>query len=650
MTLPFEFLNPAGLWMLSALAPLIVLYILKIKRQRLRVPSTWLWVSAQRDLLAKSPFQRLTPQIPLFLQILIILLLSLALARPSTRSEAISGDHLALVIDTSASMSALDESGKTRLELAKASALRVIDALGPSSDAMVLEAGHDARIASPMDRDRRRLQAAIEMLQTSDTEGDLGTAVALAVDRLRQLGGQVRVIVFTDGALAHPDSLSSVSIPMQLVKVGSTIDNAAIVRVDVRRGRDAKADTDQVQVFAMLANYGTRARESFVTLRQHNASDVLASRKVLLQPGEKAPVVLSFEAVPGDIGQGLLVQLSPADAMPVDDVAYARVPPGEEISVIGLGKRSPWIERAFRSDPNVAWEEGSVSDLESGAIPPGALVVIEGQCPTVLPPGDMLILNPPEGPCLTTTVKGLVDKPMITSWATADQRFRFLTLDGVLMEKARLLGVDNPRHELIHAREGAIAADVSLPGRTVTLVGFDVGDTNWPYKASFVLFVRNLVELARTHRSHGVVGAGKAGEPVRLAVPHHVQEVKVVGPGEVTQSLRARDGLAIVPSTQKAGINHASWGKPIPGSVVFAINLTSENESDVRDKPLEFTSSDVKTTTAEQVSQSHTEWSWLLAVLALAAVITDVWYLTRKPRFRSLSATLQPKRPERTAT
>jgi hypothetical protein len=652
MKLPFELLNPAGLWMLSALVPLVVLYILKIKRQRLRVPSTWLWVAAQRDLLAKSPFQRLTPQIPLLLQILAIILLSLALARPATRSDAIAGDHLALVIDTSASMSALDESGKTRIEIAKAAAASVVDALGPGSDAMVLDAGHDARIASPLERDRRRLKAAIEVLDASHAEGDLGAAVALAVDRLRQLGGQSRVVVFTDGALAHRDALSSVSMPLEVVQIGSPIDNAAIVRVDVRSGRDAALNTEQVQTFAMLANYGMRPRELFVTLRQHNASDVLASRKVLLQPGERSPVVLSFEAVPGDIGQGLLVQISPADAMPVDDVAYGRVPPGAQIPVVmaSAGKRSPWVERAFRSDPHVELMEGSLSGLESGAVPAGALVVIDGACPKVLPPGDVLIINPPQGQCLTAVVKDVVDKPMITSWATADQRFRFLTLDGVLLEKARLLQVDSARDELIHTREGTIAADVSLPGRTATLISFDVGETNWPYKASFVLFVRNLVEQARSHRAHGVGGAGKAGDPARLAVPHNVEEVEILGPGDTKQAVKAREGLAIVPGTNRAGIYHASWGKPAPGSVAFAVNLTSENESDVREKPLNVSAAGANVTTADRVSNAHTEWSWFLAVFALTVVLADVWYITRKPRARGPAMTpLQPRRPERSA-
>ncbi|MEO7110729.1 MAG: BatA domain-containing protein, partial [Polyangiaceae bacterium] len=101
-----ELLNPRGLLLLAALIPLVVMYILKIRRERLRVPSTWLWAAAERDLLAKHPFKKLVAQVPLILQILALLLLVLALSRPAARGGTIIGDHIAIVIDTSASMGA----------------------------------------------------------------------------------------------------------------------------------------------------------------------------------------------------------------------------------------------------------------------------------------------------------------------------------------------------------------------------------------------------------------------------------------------------------------------------------------------------------------------------------------------------------------
>ena len=91
----FHFLDPKGLLLLAGLVPLVVLYILKIKRQRQRVSSTWLWASAQRDLLAKHPFRKLVPELPLLLEILALIALAVALARPSTRGGTSDGQSYA---------------------------------------------------------------------------------------------------------------------------------------------------------------------------------------------------------------------------------------------------------------------------------------------------------------------------------------------------------------------------------------------------------------------------------------------------------------------------------------------------------------------------------------------------------------------------
>jgi hypothetical protein len=95
-----HFLEPRGLLLLAGLVPLVVLYILKVKRHRQVVSSTWLWAAAQRDLAAKHSFRRLVAELPLILQVLALVALAVALARPSSRGGAIEGDHVAIVVDT----------------------------------------------------------------------------------------------------------------------------------------------------------------------------------------------------------------------------------------------------------------------------------------------------------------------------------------------------------------------------------------------------------------------------------------------------------------------------------------------------------------------------------------------------------------------
>lgn len=648
MRLPFEALSPSGLWLLAGLVPLVVLYILKIRRQRLRVPSVWLWASVRRDLMARSPFQRLVVQVPLVLQALALVLLALALARIGSRGRTIVGDHVAIVVDTSASMSAEDPSGRTRMELAREAAEKVLASLTPGGDAMIVEAGREATVVAPLDRDPKRLRAAIEHLSAADVEGDLGAGVALAVDRLRQLGGMRRIVVVTDGALAKEGALSGASLPLDVVKVGDDVDNAAIIRVDVRAGADPVTHADQVQAFAMIANFGRRPRELYVTLREENASDVLASRRILVEPGQRLPVELTWNPSPGDVGRGLVLDASPHDAMPVDDVAYARVPAGQKMPVVlAAAKPSAWIERALASDPNVELSTLAPADLAAGVFPIDALVVADGVCPPDGGVNDLLVVDPPKGRCLGATVGETVEHPLVTSWATNDARLRFLTLDDVHLARASMLAVDGAEQKLVRVSDGTVVADASGPGRSATIVGFDVGDSDWPLKASFVIFMRNVVEMARARRAHGITGALHAGEPMRISVPATAARVRVDGPNGESREVPARAGLAVVADVRKAGLWHVSWQGQRAGSAVVATNLASEHESDVRAKPLVVEKGEVAVTTADRVPESHTEWTWLLAALALALLVADVLWLTRRPRTRTPAAPLRPKLPDR---
>src|SRR5690606_34568014 len=127
----------------------------------------------------------------LILQALALIALAVAAAKPATRGKAIEGDHVAIVIDTSASMAAQDPvAGKTRIDLAKETAHEIVASLPPGSDALILDAGRDTRIALPPDRDTRRMHDAIDKLRAREVEGDLASALALAVGRLSQLGGK----------------------------------------------------------------------------------------------------------------------------------------------------------------------------------------------------------------------------------------------------------------------------------------------------------------------------------------------------------------------------------------------------------------------------------------------------------------------------
>ena len=175
-------------WMLAAAAavgvPIALHFFFKARYQ----PLPWAAMSFLREALEQTS-RRLKFQewILLLLRCLVILLLALAfarLARPSAGTAGRGGAVDAVfVFDTSYSMGATDDDGKTRLELAKSAALAVLDTLPPNSSVQLLACADRTFPLGPVNRfnldQARQLIPAVELTGLS---GDLlpGLTDALA--------------------------------------------------------------------------------------------------------------------------------------------------------------------------------------------------------------------------------------------------------------------------------------------------------------------------------------------------------------------------------------------------------------------------------------------------------------------------------------
>src|SRR5712672_2746937 len=108
-----------------SISALLVLYFLKLRRREIAVSSTILWRKAVQDLQVNAPFQKLRKNLLLLLQLLLLLFLCAALARPVMNFKQGAGKLTVILVDRSASMAAkdADNNKRTRLEQAKRLAL-----------------------------------------------------------------------------------------------------------------------------------------------------------------------------------------------------------------------------------------------------------------------------------------------------------------------------------------------------------------------------------------------------------------------------------------------------------------------------------------------------------------------------------------------
>ena len=213
--------------------PLVVaFYLLKLRRDQAVVPSTLLWQRLVADVEANAPWQKLRRSLLLLVQLLLVVILALLAARPFVERPAGLARDLVVVVDTSASMQAVDVT-PSRLDAAKQAAIDALRDLPSGGKVSVIAAGRTARVVANGTADLARVKQAILGIEATNAVGDLGDALRLA-SALAARSGDAEILVATDAALAVPPS-GSLDAPLRVLQVGRDAKNQAIVALAVRQ-------------------------------------------------------------------------------------------------------------------------------------------------------------------------------------------------------------------------------------------------------------------------------------------------------------------------------------------------------------------------------------------------------------------------------
>ena len=167
-----NFISPQNLLFLPLIGIVILLYVLRLKRKERVISSTLLWQTALRDLQANAPWQKLRSSLLMWLQILFLVVAILALIRPAIKVLAGGGQSIAIIMDSSASMAATDVA-PSRLGFAKSEASRLINALSSGDEAMLISAGAQTRVLTPLTTAKNQIKSALNKAKTTDTNCNL---------------------------------------------------------------------------------------------------------------------------------------------------------------------------------------------------------------------------------------------------------------------------------------------------------------------------------------------------------------------------------------------------------------------------------------------------------------------------------------------
>jgi len=611
-------LAPASLALLGLLPVVVLLYFLKLKRREEPIASTYLWRRAIEDMRVNALFQRLRQNLLLWLQLLLLALLVMALARPAMKVRRREGQRYICLIDTSASMAARDVA-PNRLEAAKGQALELVANMRRFDRMMLMTFDTKPAVLVPFTNVKSQLRGAIEDIRTRETSTDFSQAV----DLIAALGPEVRgahLYLLSDGGFDTKTVTEAPGVEFHYVRIGEGGENLGITALDARRSIEY---WDQPQAFVRLQNFGSMDADTRLEL--YLAGELFDARSVKVPAGESAAVVFSD---PG-LTEGLVkVVLAEEDDLAADNTAWLSLTAPRQVRTLIVSPGNYFLELAIRKDPLCAPVFMSPEEFEAGMasgelmLSDFDLVIFERYAPASLAPGAYLFLGavpPLEGFSATGEVKG----PVVVDWDEVHPINQYVSYANLFLESSMgLVGPANA-HTLVDSDAGPLILWSSSPGYRLVVVGFDLLASRWPLRASFPVFLANVVRHLGGVSPGGGASRVRPGAAISLTAPPGVSEVTVTYPTGKTATVPVRSGRVTFGDTYTCGPYTFVLGAGKRQTRV--VNLLDRQESNI--SPRETVSWQKRRVAGSaQVAKENREfWPWL-ALLALAALMTE-WYI-----------------------
>ena len=614
-------LAPLALLGAAVVGPLIVaLYLLKLRREERAVASTFLWQRMVRDVEANAPWQKLRRSLLLLLQLLLMLLLVFALARPFFATQGVSGANLIVIIDHSASMTAVDET-PSRLAAAKAQAMQLIDQLPDGGRATIIATGGTLQVPAAATTDRRELRSAIETIQGNNGGGsDLAQALTLAA-ALAAREADSEVAIISDGNVTLPSDLRMPA-PVSYFPIGRSSANVAISAIALQPATAGQT------LFVQATNYG----EAPVSRRLDVYLDgaIFNAYKLSLDPGREQSIVVE---IPAQV-QVVEARLDGTDALPLDDRAFAVSTLGDALNVRLVSGGNRFLATALALLPGVkvtTVPSSTTTFTETVAQVP--VTILDGVVPPNLPPGNLLFL----GPVRSTeyfSVTGEIEYPAVRPVGGDDPILRNLSLSEVSVLKAARLVPGSWARTVVDSDGTPLLVVGEREGRRIAVLAFDLHNSDLPLQVAFPLLLSNLMNFLAPG-SGAEAAQLLPGQSLALQVDAAVSEVRVTRPDGTTVSstgdqVQIRDGQAIYAGTDGLGVYTVEVyrGSEVLARHRYAVNLFAPNESRIaaqRDLNIPQTSG-VQSTVARERDGRQEIWRWVALVALIVLLIEWLVY------------------------
>lgn len=380
-------------------------------------------------------------------------------------------------------------------------------------------------------------------------------------------------------------------------------------------------------------------------------------------------VVFSLDRPEGGVAVARLLKNEP-DALPTDDLAYVVIPPAKRLAVALVTDGNLFLDEALggmrlsrlaKMKPAIFQQMLEGQKVDGASLGDFDVVILDRFLPSlkdpagkpvpVLPPGRALVLGAVPPPPMGLIDDGPGEAALIVDWVREHPSLKYAGLAELNIGKSRKTSIapDSPVLMIAQLQSGGGAGpaivEAANESTRALIVTFDPGDTDWPLKPGFVLFLASsLTYLA--HDTGEAAGAGALGDMVRPGqtlvqrLPVGASAVRLTLPDSTHDNLvPAPDGRIAYGPIRKIGFYSISWDGPaLPTDPVVdgrprrvtAANLLDPEESLIATRTaLDLPGRVVNQTTEASHDALRKLWPWLL-LGALAVVMLEWFVYNRK--------------------
>lgn len=476
----FILANPLGLLALLGIPAVLAIHFLQRKARELRVSTLFLLERTQRDAASGRRLDRLIPSVPLWMQLLAVLLLTWFLAEPRyQRAESV--QRVAVVLDSSASMSVFKEAAIERLK----EALPPLKGAASNMEITVLE--------SQPNRPRLYAGTSIEELgqalsswQPRDGLVDPAQALRLA-----------RSLVSREGTVVYLTDTAVEALPFEarLLAVGEAIENVGFTGVSFGM------EEGSLVWRALVRNYGTTPAERMWTME--TAAGRTTPRALRIEPGALVTLQAAF---PADAEHVRIVLT--ADRFPLDDVLPLVRPQPKPLALFTATSpaHADLTERLLRAlDAAEPTNDAASADLSITSYDP---------LDPVLPPGNSFVFVADSTQAGAYLRGGIIAEPHPLmdglNWQSLLIR-ETIELDRRPTDQVLLWQDERP---LVFLRE--VAGDETRGAARQLCFNFDLKLSNADLQPAFIVLLHRFAESIRQAKIAAVAANLETGQPLRV--------------------------------------------------------------------------------------------------------------------------------------